>query len=370
MKNKKINTAIIILISSLVLIVIIGIVSYFMSSKSQKLPAVVRSERLFVSAKTTGIVNKITAYLNQKVAAGQVLLKLENELLTIKIMNLKKEKTQLETLINSASEGDLLTLELEKINNDLYKYQDDLKRWELKKEELNNNLTIYKEKYNLSKIEYETYQELHQEKIITVSEFENKSSKFLEISNKYFEIKNDSIATSNEIETRKKNIRSLRNKKKMFMENVSLIADNHLIRLQELHSKLNELEKEAVELNITAPVSGIISEINCELGESVGKGKNLIEISTHENFRIIAYGNSFSRQKIKKGMMTAIFCSNGKKIRGKVETVSPIMKKVKAITPTFETANTYTEIKILFADPKEAKKNLTSGERLFVRIYF
>ena len=370
MNNKKIITATYILLTSVVLIIVIVIVSYLINSKSQKLPAVVRSERFIVSSVSSGIVKKIPVYLNQQVSDGQILIELENKLLSVKIDDLKNEKTQLEKLINSASKGDHLTLELEQIDEDLFDNQDDLKRLELKKEELINSIAIYKEKYNSAKIEYETFQELYNEEAITVSEFEEKSSKFLEISNKYHKLENDLTITFNEIETKKKNIKSHQNKKKMFMENTSLIAENHLINLQELHSKLNELEKEGEELNVTAPISGIISEINCKLGESIGKGNNLIEISFEKNIWIIAYGNSFSRQKIKRGMKTRIFCTNGEKILGKVETVSPVMKKVKALTPTFETANTYTEIKILCDHPDEARNNITSGERLFVRIYF
>ena len=247
---------------------------------------------------------------------------------------------------------------------------DDLKRLELKKDDLSNQISIYKDIYDTAKLEYEAYKELYNEDALSVSEFDERSSEFLEIANEYRELENDVLLTSSEIETKKKYLQSLLNKKKMFSENVSLVAENHLLNLQELKSKLNELENEAAELNVTAPISGTISEINCELGESIGKGKNIVEISLEENIWIIAYGNSFSRQKIKKGMKAKIFCTNGERIQGKIETVSPVMKKVKALTPTFETANTYTEIKIIFVDPIEAKNSITSGERLFVRIYF
>ena len=370
MNDKKITTATFIILTSVVLIVIIVIVSYLINSKSQKLPAVVRSERFIVSSLTSGIVKKIPVNLNQQVSQGQILIELENELLSAKIENLKNEKIQLEKLIISASGGDHLILELEKIEEDLAENSDDLKRLELKKEDLSNQSSIYKDIYYAAKIEYEAYKELYNEDALSVSEFDERSSKFLEIANEYRELENDILLTSSEIETKNKYIQSLKNKKSMFTENVSLIAENHLINLQELRSKLNELEKEAEELNVAAPISGIISEINCGLGESIGKGKNLLEISFEENIWIIAYGNSFSRQKIQRGMKTMIFCTNGEKIQGKVETVSPVMKKVKALTPTFETANTYTEIKILPDDPDEARNNITSGERLFVRIYF
>jgi SPX domain protein involved in polyphosphate accumulation len=48
----------------------------------------------------------------------------------------------------------------------------------------------------------------------------------------------------------------------------------------------------------------------------------------------------------------------------------PVMEKVKALSSTFETVNTYSRIVIDFVDPANAMKVITPGERLFVRIQF
>ncbi len=73
---------------------------------------------------------------------------------------------------------------------------------------------------------------------------------------------------------------------------------------------------------------------------------------------------------MKVGQKVRIFSSARQKIRGKVVTVSPVMEKVKYLTPSYEMENTFTKIEISFDNKDEALKFTTPGERLFVRIYF
>jgi HlyD family secretion protein len=149
-----------------------------------------------------------------------------------------------------------------------------------------------------------------------------------------------------------------------------MLASKHIIDLNEVEADLNDLQEEIKNLNIYSPIDGIITDLNYRAGEKIDIGDVVAEIADLSNIWITAYGSSSSRQKVKIGQKVRVFCDCKEKLWGEVVTVSPVMEKVKALSTSYETVNTYTKIEIKLINISEALKYITPGERIFVRIYF
>ncbi len=359
-----------IMILSIVTLIIIVIISYFIEARSQKLPAVVRTNKVVVSTETSGTVKEYNVSLMQEVTTGDLILEMENPKLKARLETLKNEKQKYEELIASAKSGDHLNMELLELDEDILKNENDLKNTQLEKGNISNKLAVYSEKYRNAVLKYDASKELFSKRIINSAEFEDKTNDFLNISNKYNELRSDSLQMEKEVETFQSMIDIFKDQKIMLSSNVSLIASKHLIDLDEINSKIHDLEQNIANLKIYAPAEGTVTDIYYKPGEKIKSGNVVAEIATIQNIWVIAYGNSFSRRRITPGQKVKVFCGNGKKIFGKVVSVSPIMEKVKALSSSFETVNTYSKIEVRFDDEESVRKNVTPGERLVVRIYF
>ncbi|MCD4820393.1 MAG: HlyD family efflux transporter periplasmic adaptor subunit [Candidatus Cloacimonetes bacterium] len=368
MKSNKIRKRI--MIFSLITLLITVIISYFIEAQSQKLPAVVKTNKVLISSETSGIVKKYAISLMDEVVSKNLILKLENPKLNTRLKVLQKEKQRVEELITSAQTGDHLKMELFKLDEDILKNENNLRKKQLQKENITDKIAIYTQKYNNSNLQYEAQKELYVQGHINSAEFQKKTDDFLNISNKYNELQSNFLQSEKEIETFQNLINILNAQKKLLSNNVSLLADRYLNKINEINSKISEIEENIKNLEIYAPTAGTVTDIYYKTGEKIKSGDVIAEIATINKIWIIAFGNSFSRRRIKKEQKVKIFCANGKKIYGKVTSVSPIMEKVKALSSSFETANTYSKIEISFDDEKFAHQNLTPGERLTVRIFY
>lgn len=358
------------MILSIVTLIIIVIISYFIEARSQKLPAVVRTNKVVISTETSGTVKEYNVLLMQEVTTGDMILEMENPKLKARLETLKNEKQKYEELITSAKSGDHLNMELFELDEDILKNGNDLQNTQLEKDNISNKLAVYSEKYKNAVLQYDASRELFSKGIINSAEFEDMTNDFLNISNKYNELRSDSLRMEKELETIQSMIDILKAQKSMLSSNVSLIASKHLIDRDEINSKIHDLEQDIANLKIYAPAKGTVTDIYYKPGEKIKSGDVVAEIATIQDIWIIAYGNSFSRRSISPGQKVKVYCGNGKKIFGRVVSVSPIMEKVKALSSSFETVNTYSKIEVHFDDDEAAWKNVTPGERLMVRIYF
>jgi multidrug resistance efflux pump len=359
-----------IVFGSFIIIAIIIAFSFYIETRSQKLPALVKAEKLTISSVTSGIAVNYKVVLNEPVQQGQLLFEMENPQLLKKLNNLKNEKSKYEEIINSATRGDHLKIKLIDIENDLLKSENKKVELSLEKEKISNQLDIYSKKFNSAKANYEVYKDLFDQKKISSSEFDERTSDYMKISNSYQNLQNDLRLVNKEIKSNKSEIELYKQQKALYRENVSLIAEKYIVELAKINSEISELEDEKKSLNIYSPAAGNITKLNFSKGENVKKGDQVAELSNVGKMWIIAFGNSFSRQKIKKGMKVKAYCTNEKKVYGKIESISPIMDRVSSLSTKFETVNSYTKIEILLDNNEDATNNLTPGERLFVRIYF
>jgi multidrug resistance efflux pump len=359
-----------IVFGSFIIMAILIAFSFYIETRSQKLPALVKTEELAISSLTSGIAVNYKVVLNEPVQQGQLLFEMENSQLCKKLNNLKNERSKYEEIINSATMGDHLKIKLIDIDNNFLKSENKKVELNLEKEKISNQLDIYSHKFNSAKANYEVYKDLFDQKKISSSEFDERTSDYMKISNSHQNLQNDLRLVDKEIESNKSEIELYKQQKALYGENVSLIAEKYIVELVKINSEINELEDEVKSLNVYSPAAGYITKLNFIPGENVQKGDQIAELSNVGKMWIIAFGNSFSRQKIKKGMKVKAYCTNEKKIYGKIESVSPVMDRVSSLSTRFETVSSYTKIEILLDNYEDAINNLTPGERLFVRVYF
>ena len=358
-----------IVIYTTIILLGVTIASYFINAKSLKLPAAVKTDMISVSAKTAGNLKEIFVSINQEVKNGDILFQLANPELNSQIADLEREKSKYKEFIKSASEGNQLTLKLMRIDEDLLKSENKLNEVSLNKESIQGQLLVYEEKFQIAKKEFETNKKLFSENIISSNEFDEKISKYLLIHNEYNAKKNRLKILENEFKSLKKEIAFLEEEKILFSENVSLIVADYLLKLEQINSRLNAQKNQQKNLQICSPIDGFITDILIEQGEFVGEGNNIAELSSQKKIWIIAYGNANCSKAVKSSMKVAVYCSNGKVIYGKVNSIAPIMERIKSLSGTFETVESYTKIEIFLDDLTEAKKHITPGEKINVRIF-
>ncbi len=367
MKQNKVR---LVLFLSLLALLLTAVASFFLESRSQKLPAVVNSDKVIVSSEADGVLRSYAVSSMQKVEKGALIGTVDNSKLPFKLQTLKKEKQKYDDLIASAKSGDFLNTELYELDEEIEKNKAELEsaRQDLKR--VKTNLDIMQGRYEAARQTYEANKKLFDKGILNTSDFEKASQNFWDVQNDYSELQRDSLVSAESVKSSQNIIQLLEARKKILSGNADLLASKSLIDINSVEADINDLEEEIKSMNIYAPVSGVVTDINYLPGEKVAKGDILAEIADLSHVWVIAYGTSSSRHKVKVGQKVRIYSNNGKKINGKVVTVSPVMEKVKSLSSSFETINTYIKIEISFDDMAAAMQSVTPGERLFVRIFF
>jgi multidrug resistance efflux pump len=359
-----------ILILSLVFIAVTIIISYIIEAHSQKLPAVINSDRVFVSSEVEGILRQYLVSSMQEVAPNDPIAEVANSSLAFNLQTVKNEKRKYEELINSAQSGDQLKTELYRLDEDIQKNQNNLEEAKLVISKVREKINFMSERYASSKKKYDANKLLYDKGILNNPDFEQATKDFWDVHNEYYELKGDSLIASETVKSSQNIIDLLKARKKILSSNVDILASNYLIDLNNVEANINNMQAEIQNLKVYSPIAGIVTDINYRPGERIGKGDVIAEIADLSNVWVIAYGTSFSRHTVKIGQKVKIYCSSGEKVWGKVVTVSPVMEKVTSLSTSYETANTYTKIEIKFDDMQAALKLITPGERLFVRIFF
>ena len=367
MKKKKIRH---ILILSLVIIAITMVVSYITESSSQKLPAVVRSDKVFVSAEVDGVLKEFSVTSMQKVQKNDPLAVIENSKLPLQLETLKNEIRKYEEMIASAQGGDFLEFELLELEEDIQKNKIDLEEARLEIKKIIDKLDFMEQRHIVTKKQYEANKKLYSSGLINNSDFEKVSDDYWKVHEDYFDLKGDSLIAYESMQTSQLIINTLNARKKILSQSTNVLASEYLIDMSEVLVDINELEEQIKSLYIVSPIAGVVTDLNFRPGEGVEEADVIMEIADLSNVWIIAYGDSQSNHRIKVGQRASVKSGSGKKIWGKVVTVSPVMERVTALSTSFETVNTYSKIEISFEDQEEALKYITPGERLFARIYF
>ena len=365
MKKKRIKM--ILWFTALVMIFTI-IISFIIDSKSQKLPAVVKCNKVFISTEVSGTVVEYLISPMQEVNMGDTIAVLENPRFIQKLQTLQKEYENYSKLVDSATNGDYLEIELYKIDEDLVKYTTELNKSEYKLQKISNSLNVISaERDNMQK-KYESIKSLYDQNLISLEEYEDKSDDLLDVITKYNTTRSESLFVFKEIKAYQ-NLVKMQNSQKKILENNSLIlTSKNQAELDKIKAEIDEVTLNISNLVIVSPLDGVVTDLRNRPGEKVKNGDVIAEISDVNNIWLTAYGNSLISKKLKINNKVVIFASNREKIVGKIISISPVMEKVKSLSASYETVNTYSKIDVAFENTQQALANLSPGERLFVRI--
>jgi multidrug resistance efflux pump len=367
MKKQKVLS---VMLLSLVVITLICILSYHIEARSQKLPALISSDKIIVCSAVDGLLKSYGVTSMQKVEKNGLIAEITNSRLPYKLETLKKEKAKYEELINSAHSGDFLKTELYGLDEDIQANQTDLEKAKLSIKKTNEKLILMRDRFNSGQKKYEADRTLYNQGILGNTDFDKATKDFWDVNKEYTELRNDSLTALQIMKSSQNIINLLLARKKILSNNVDMLAAKYLIDLNSVDADINDLEQEVKNFHIYSPISGVVTDINYLPGENIDKGDVVAEIADLSHVWVIAYGMSSASHRIKSGQKVRILCDAKHKLWGTVSTVSPVMEKVKSLSSSFETANTYVKIEVNFINMGDALKYITPGERLFIRIYF
>jgi hypothetical protein len=368
MKKSKIIA--LITVSSFFVLILIVILSFLLESRSAMLPAVVRSEKIFVSAEVDGIIREFFVTSMQEVDIGDPIVAIENNKLPFQLTNLKNEKEKYEEWIESARSGDLREMKTSDIETDIEKAKINLANSRMELINVSEKLQVMNKLYPNAKIKFETSADLFDLGFLSNADFAKAANDFWRIHDDYFDLKADSLVAYESVQIYQKLINTLDNQKNIVQKNANILVARYMVDLDKVLTDINDLEEEIKSLFVRSPSKGVVTDLNFQPGESVEDGDVIVEIADLSRVWVIAYGDAHLRHRAKVGQKVRIYTASGKKIWGEVVTVSPVMERVRALTTSFETANTYSKFEIIFEDQDEALQYITPGERLFARIFF
>lgn len=367
MKQSKIRT---VLFLALVFIAVTVFLSYVVESKSVKLPAMVNTDKVALSADFDATLKNNYVISMQEVGKDALIAELENPRLPRMLENLKNEKGKYEDLIKSAKTGILRDAEFLELDEEIQKNRIELEEAKLEISKIRGKMTIMEDLVANVRKKYEANKRLYDAGLLNNNDFEKASRDYWEIHDDYYELKGDSLVASEVVKSSQNIINLLQARKKILSGNAEILAARHMVDINKVEADISDLESSVERLMIVSPIAGVVTEINFNPGERVAKGEIVAEVADLTNVRVIAYGSSSNRHKIEVGQKVVVYAGNNKKIEARVAAVSPVMEKIRSLSTSFETVNTFSKIEIKFDDLEDALKYITPGERLFVRIYF
>ncbi|HNX01864.1 MAG TPA: efflux RND transporter periplasmic adaptor subunit, partial [Candidatus Cloacimonadota bacterium] len=318
MKKRKILT---VLILCVVVLAVITALSYVIEAHSQKLPAVVSSEKVIVSSEVDGLMKSYAVASMQKVNQNDLIAEISNTKIPYKLETLKKEKQKYEELINSAHSGDFLKNEVYDIDKSIQSNQSDLDKAQTDYGKTCDKLQVMRDRFNNSLKQFQAEKNLYNQGIINTSEFDKASREYWDVNKEYTELKSDSISAQQMIKT-SLNIRNLLQARKNIMtNNVDILASKYILDLNDVEADINDLQQEVNNFRIHSPISGVVTDINYLPGEKIDRGDDIAEIADLSKIWITAYGSSSSSHQIHPGQRVRVMCSRNKNIMGTVSTV-------------------------------------------------
>lgn len=109
----------------------------------------------------------------------------------------------------------------------------------------------------------------------------------------------------------------------LYKRNVNVSEKRNLeLEYQIQHKSLKELKRKLEETNVKAPISGVITWINEDLGKTVDKGEALVRIADLNKFRVEARCSDRYAEKINIGQEVQVKIGK-RKLKGKVDRILP-----------------------------------------------
>ncbi|HPR18860.1 MAG TPA: biotin/lipoyl-binding protein, partial [Candidatus Cloacimonadota bacterium] len=253
MKEKKIR---LILIASLIIILITIIFSYALAAHSQKYPAVVRSDKVFVSAQVDGIVKEFYVTSMQMVQKNDPLAEIENPKLPLQLQNMREEVSKYEEMVASAQSGDYLHNELLKLEEDIHNAEIDLNKAEVEVQNVSEKLDFMEQRFQAARKQYEANKKLYTAGMLNNSDFEKFSGDYWKVHETYYDLKGDSLIAWQNVKNNQSIIKALKDRKVIMAQSSNSTASEYFLDMKDVLIDIDELEEQIKSLHIVSPIAG------------------------------------------------------------------------------------------------------------------
>ncbi|NCU26814.1 hypothetical protein EOM86_08865, partial [Candidatus Nomurabacteria bacterium] len=269
MKKQRVLT---VLILSIVIITITVIISFFIEAHSQRLPAVIFSDKVIISSRVEGVIKSYSVSSMQEVAQNDPIAIVANSRLLLKLETLRKERDKYLELINSAKTGDYLKTEVYDLDRDIQKNRKDVEAAKVDLENIREKHDYLNERFALGSKKYNAARKMYDKALLSQSDFEKEVKNFRDVQNEQSELKADSLVAIETIKSSQNIINLLQARKSIISNNVDILAAEYVIDLNEVDAKIKDLEEDLKSLQVYSPIAGIVTDINYLPGENVNKG--------------------------------------------------------------------------------------------------
>ena len=168
------------------------------------------------------------------------------------------------------------------------------------------------------------------------------------------------IIARNDFVERKESFKYLKNKRDFMNQNVIKSSQDNLVQIGQINTSISlmqrnlELIRENIEkLLVRAPISGMLSSFDPDIGESYNKNQTVAKIDVQSGFKVKGLVDEYYLSTVKQGQL-ANFSFNGDLINLQVKKVFPEVKSRKF------------EIELIFVN--DLPKNIAIGQSLQVRL--
>lgn len=123
-------------------------------------------------------------------------------------------------------------------------------------------------------------------------------------------------------EQQKDKITSTIQRVKLMEERLAAMEDAHEAREQKMNNSLNLIKQQVADLEVKAPIDGVVQQISVKLGQSLTKGADIGQIAPHDNLVAILDIQDYQARDVRLGQAVNID-ARGNQLVGEVARIEP-----------------------------------------------
>lgn len=243
----------------------------------------IEATNIILSSQVSGKVNNIYANEGDLINAGDTLLIIDHDILSIKLKQSIAAKNAAEAKLNLALNG---------------ARKEDIV---LAKEQLNQT----KANFDLANADFERMKNLFDKQAITKKQFDEIRTRFEIVNSQY--------------NAAKENLKKIKNISRP--EEITQVKAN----FENANANIELIKKQISDSHIVSPINGYVVQRFVELGESVNYGSSIFKISDLLKVKLVVYVNEENLGKVKLGQSVEVTNDSykDKSYKGKVIYISP-----------------------------------------------
>lgn len=243
----------------------------------------IEATNIILSSQVSGKVNNIYANEGDLINAGDTLLIIDHDILSIKLKQSIAAKNAAEAKLNLALNG---------------ARKEDIA---LAKEQLNQT----KANFDLANADFERMKNLFDKQAITKKQFDEIRTRFEIVNSQY--------------NAAKENLKKIKNISRP--EEITQVKAN----FENANANIELIKKQISDSHIVSPINGYVVQRFVELGESVNYGSSIFKISDLLKVKLVVYVNEENLGKVKLGQSVEVTNDSykDKSYKGKVIYISP-----------------------------------------------